>query len=512
MDRAEIALKLAASGYIAGPELSMAMWLMELLGRPLLIEGEAGVGKTAVAAALAGAHATALIRLQCYEGLDASAALYEWNYQRQLLSIKARETSGEDAREIEKSIFSEEYLLERPLLAAIRQEKPPVLLIDEIDRADEEFEALLLEVLSDFQVTIPEFGTLTARSIPRVILTSNATRELSDALRRRCLYHYLDYPSEDQETRILMARLPGMDALLPARSRSSGAGAQGGHAKGAGCRRIHRLGGVTSGARHLPTGTRVGGASRIAAMPGQDPGGPGSARSGGGRASPGQGGVMESISPQGLGRRMVGFARMLRDNGFQVGPDQVADALRASRAIDLSRPGQLRLALRPVLATRREEARRFAELFDAYWLRRGVRSATRVSSPTHDRPARRIPFSGGIPGNLAAFADRVERTNASDADVAADPGSMVRRAGASSTESLARTDFRFLDSDESRAEIERLADKLALSMRRRLRRRQKSARRGERLDLRRMLRPASRMAESRSSCSDAVQCAVRCGR
>jgi MoxR-like ATPase len=214
MDRQQIAERLAEHGYIAGPDLAMALWLMDLLGRPLLLEGEAGVGKTETAKALAAAHGTRLIRLQCYEGLDASAALYEWNYQRQLLSIKARETSGQDAKEIERSIFSEEYLLERPLLAAIRQDKPPVLLIDEVDRADEEFEALLLEVLADFQVSIPEFGTVTARSIPRVVLTSNGTRELSDALRRRCLYHYVDYPSEDQETRILLARVPGIAATL----------------------------------------------------------------------------------------------------------------------------------------------------------------------------------------------------------------------------------------------------------------------------------------------------------
>ena len=214
MDRQQIAERLAQHGYIAGPDLAMALWLMDLLGRPLLLEGEAGVGKTETAKALAAALDTRLIRLQCYEGLDASAALYEWNYQRQLLSIKARETSGQDAKEIERSIFSEEYLLERPLLAAIRQDKPPVLLIDEVDRADEEFEALLLEVLADFQVSIPEFGTVTARSIPRVVLTSNGTRELSDALRRRCLYHYVDYPSEDQETQILLTRVPGIAVTL----------------------------------------------------------------------------------------------------------------------------------------------------------------------------------------------------------------------------------------------------------------------------------------------------------
>lgn len=214
MDRKHIADRLAQHGYIAGPDLAMALWLMELLDRPLLLEGEAGVGKTETAKALAAAHGTKLIRLQCYEGLDASAALYEWNYQRQLLSIKARETSGQDPKEIERSIFSEEYLLERPLLAAIRQETPPVLLIDEVDRADEEFEALLLEVLADFQVSIPEFGTVTARSIPRVVLTSNGTRELSDALRRRCLYHYVDYPSLEQETRILLARVPEISTAL----------------------------------------------------------------------------------------------------------------------------------------------------------------------------------------------------------------------------------------------------------------------------------------------------------
>ena len=207
-----IADRLAATGYVADRDLSTALWLMESLGRPLLLEGEAGVGKTEVAKALAAAHATNLIRLQCYEGLDRNAALYEWNYQRQLLAIKARE--GADADVVEDLIFSEKYLLERPLLAAIRQPKPPVLLIDEVDRADEEFEAFLLELLSDFQISIPELGTISASSIPFVVLTSNGTRELSDALRRRCLYHYVDFPDVDREARILLARLPGIDAAL----------------------------------------------------------------------------------------------------------------------------------------------------------------------------------------------------------------------------------------------------------------------------------------------------------
>jgi MoxR-like ATPase len=212
LSRQQISERFAKAGYIADRDLATAISLMQLLKRPLLLEGEAGVGKTEVAKALASVYRARLIRLQCYEGLDQSAALYEWNYQRQLLAIQAHQ--GRDATEIEDQIFSEKYLLERPLLAAIRQEKPPVLLIDEVDRADEEFEAFLLELLSDFQVSIPELGTVTAASIPHVVLTSNGTRELSDALRRRCLYHYVDYPDVDREARIIMARVPGAAASL----------------------------------------------------------------------------------------------------------------------------------------------------------------------------------------------------------------------------------------------------------------------------------------------------------
>ena len=211
-NRDEIAQALAANDYIADGELATAVSLMALLKRPLLLEGEAGVGKTEVAKALAKVHSTELIRLQCYEGLDQSAALYEWNYQRQLLAIQAHQ--GQQADAIEDQIFSEKYLLERPLLAAIRRHKAPVLLIDEIDRADDEFEAFLLELLSDFQVSIPELGTIQAVTIPMVVLTSNGTRELSDALRRRCLYHYVDYPDVDREARIITARISGAGASL----------------------------------------------------------------------------------------------------------------------------------------------------------------------------------------------------------------------------------------------------------------------------------------------------------
>ena len=241
-NRDEIAQALAACGYIADGELATAISLMQLLKRPLLLEGEAGVGKTEVAKALAAVHATELIRLQCYEGLDQSAALYEWNYQRQLLAIQAHR--GEQADAIEDQIFSEKYLLERPLLAAIRRDKPPVLLIDEIDRADDEFEAFLLELLSDFQVSIPELGTISATTIPHVVLTSNGTRELSDALRRRCLYHYVDYPDVDREARIIMARINGAGASLSLQiARHGRKHPQGGTAQGAGRRRDAGLGG-----------------------------------------------------------------------------------------------------------------------------------------------------------------------------------------------------------------------------------------------------------------------------
>jgi MoxR-like ATPase len=214
LKRDYISDRLAAVGYVADRDIATALWLMDYLKRPLLIEGEAGVGKTEVAKALAAVHEAELIRLQCYEGLDQNAALYEWNYQRQLLAIKAREQAGEDSNAIEEHIFSERYLLERPLLAAIRRLNPPVLLIDEVDRADEEFEAFLLELLSDFQVSIPELGTIKATSIPRVVLTSNGTREISDALRRRCLYHYMDFPDVDREARIILVRVPTIDNAL----------------------------------------------------------------------------------------------------------------------------------------------------------------------------------------------------------------------------------------------------------------------------------------------------------
>jgi len=202
-------------GYIAEPTIATAVFLAKEMQKPLLVEGEAGVGKTEIAKVLARMLQTELIRLQCYEGLDTNTALYEWNYQRQLLRLKLAEQERRDPAELEELIFGREYLLERPLLRAItRREGPAVLLIDEIDRADEGFEAFLLEVLSDFQITIPELGTIRAEHIPFVVLTSNRSREIGDALRRRCMYLYVEHPDFDKELRILNARVPGLDAHL----------------------------------------------------------------------------------------------------------------------------------------------------------------------------------------------------------------------------------------------------------------------------------------------------------
>ena len=211
MDRiAQLLDQLDREAYVADPAIATSLHLAIELRKPLLVEGHAGVGKTEIAKVLARLLGTDLIRLQCYEGLDASTALYEWNYARQLLHIRLQERNGGSEPDAEARIFSEPFLLKRPLLQAIAHEgRPPVLLVDEIDRSDEEFEAFLLEVLSDFQVTVPEIGTIRARERPHVILTSNRSRELSDALRRRCLYLWIDYPPFEKELSIVRRKVPG---------------------------------------------------------------------------------------------------------------------------------------------------------------------------------------------------------------------------------------------------------------------------------------------------------------
>ncbi len=216
---ADVTERLSQAGYLPDAQISTTVFLADRLGKPLLVEGPAGVGKTELAKALASATRAELIRLQCYEGLDEARALYEWNYKKQLLRISvantaAQGTGGADWDTVHDDIFGEEFLLSRPLLAAIRRSEPTVLLVDETDKADVEVEGLLLEVLSDFQVTIPELGTITATRRPMVVLTSNATRELSEALKRRCLYLALDYPSAEREREIVLSRVPDLAPRL----------------------------------------------------------------------------------------------------------------------------------------------------------------------------------------------------------------------------------------------------------------------------------------------------------
>ncbi len=207
--------ELESLDYIADASIATSIYMAQTLGRPLLVEGRPGVGKTEIANVMAQLMGAKLIRLQCYEGLDVSTALYEWNYPKQLLWIRLDEGGGLSTEQRERQIFSRDFLLERPLLAALTQpDKSPVLLIDEIDRADEEFEAFLLEVLSEFQATIPEIGAIRAKHRPLVILTSNRTRDLSDALRRRCLYLWIDYPDIEKELRIVRRKVEGIDAAL----------------------------------------------------------------------------------------------------------------------------------------------------------------------------------------------------------------------------------------------------------------------------------------------------------
>jgi MoxR-like ATPase len=210
----EVSKLLAGQKYLADQGLATALFLALQMGRPLLLEGSPGVGKTEVAKAVAGAFGKRLIRLQCYEGIDVSQALYEWDFARQMVAIRAAEITSSEHAPVSDQLFSRRFLVERPLLAALQAGSAAVLLIDEIDRADDEFEAFLLEFLAEFQITIPELGTISAETAPIVILTSNRTREMHDALKRRCFYHWIDYPSQSREKEIILLRAPEVTALL----------------------------------------------------------------------------------------------------------------------------------------------------------------------------------------------------------------------------------------------------------------------------------------------------------
>ena len=358
--------------------LSATLLLFTELQRPLLLEGDAGVGKTEIARVLAQVFDCPLIRLQCYEGLDVNAAVYEWNYQHQLLAIKLLEQGKINPDSAEQQIFSEKYLLERPLLQAITQPSPPVLLIDEIDRADEEFEAYLLEVLSDFQVSVPELGTITAVSRPYVVLTSNGTRELSDALRRRCLYHYVEYPGIRQGA-AHRQRPPAGDR---AATGASGGGLRAGPAEDGAAQETRASPRPWTGpprccAWTSDPGCRPRDGDGFAGLPAQDPRGQRAARRRRGRASGGEGGMtsapvhctQDAGLATALQRRLVGFVRLLRAQRLSCrrGRGNRCTAGRVALWRDSMRSACVG-ACAALLCSDQEDWERFDELFDAYWL------------------------------------------------------------------------------------------------------------------------------------------------
>ena len=375
---------LESAGYVADRPLATVLFLALKLGRPLFLEGEAGVGKTEIAKVLSSALGRRLIRLQCYEGLDVASAVYEWNYAGQMMAIRLAEAGGAVDRDtLESDLFSERYLVKRPLLQALEPDTAgaPVLLIDELDRTDEAFEAFLLEVLSDFQVTIPELGTVKAEHPPIVIITSNRTREIHDALKRRCLYHWVDYPGRGAG-----ARHPhkpcsaGRRAPVAGDRRLRSGDPEGGSVQGAGRRRNPRLG-------LGPRGTRCGGARsgaglghprRPAEIPGRHPEdagqpGQGHARSGSERAEGTR--VTDGSARQGEGRladNIAYFARALRAAGLPVGPGAVLDAIAAVEAARIGTREDFYWTLHAVFVKRHEHSILFDQAFRIFWRRRAL--------------------------------------------------------------------------------------------------------------------------------------------
>ena len=380
----DVRTKLAEQGYLPDDAIATAVFLADRLGKPLLVEGPAGVGKTELSKAIAAATHAELIRLQCYEGLDESRALYEWNYKKQLLRIQAAQAGGDTTwDEIHDDVFAEEFLLERPLLAAIRRTGPTVLLVDEIDKADVEVEGLLLEILSDFQVTIPELGTIVATRRPLVVLTSNAARELSEALKRRCLFLYLDYPDAERERRHPHGPRPGPDDLAERGDRPDGAGAPCSRPAQVALHRGERRLGADC-ARSRPHDAGRGGRQDDDGGRAEAPLGPGA----GGEGAEAVSSPAASFESDGLPTRLIEFVRSLRDARLAVSTAEAIDASTAMVAIGLSDRDSLREALAVTLCKKPTTRATFDSLFDLYFPRRiGEGAGAQLDDPAADPKA-----------------------------------------------------------------------------------------------------------------------------
>ena len=418
-------------GYIAEPAIATALFLSTEMGKPLLVEGDAGVGKTEIAKVLARLLGRPLIRLQCYEGLDVQTALYEWDYPRQMLRLRMAGESGMDPEAAEHVIFSRKYLLERPLLQAITaKDGPAVLLIDEIDRADDGFEAFLLEVLSDFQVTIPELGTIRAEHRPHVILTSNRTREIGDALRRRCLYLYIEHPSFEKEVRIIRTRVPGASEKLSAEIGRFLQALRGRRLlKAPGVAetidwaqalvRLHRDG-LDAETVEQTLGCLLKDRNDILELPAPELAGPRRRRA---RRS-----GFDRMTAVDLVAHVAAFAGALRERGVRTGLSDEADAVAALTLVDLADREEVRLALKTALKIRRRDAGTFEELFARLWGR---------DDPAARERAARARASGLQPlrknfGGLPASAVREVEREASDGSDRTRPATARRRCSAGS--------------------------------------------------------------------------------
>src|ERR1700716_578133 len=461
----EVETRLRERRYIGDRGLATSIFLALKLEKPLFIEGEAGVGKTEAAKVMAGVLGARLIRLQCYEGIDLAHAVYEWNYPRQLLHIRLM-GEGEDRRAAEREIFSSEFLLRRPLLDAIDNDDatPPVLLIDEIDRSDEEFEAFLLELLSDFQVSIPEIGTIKAKRAPFVIITSNRTREVHDALKRRCLYHWIDYPDLEKEVEIVRARAPeAADGL---------AREVAGLVQGLRTMDLYKVPGVAEtldwarslaalGATRIDTGLVA--ATMGAALKYQED--------------------LERVRAEvpALLPRLGAFARLLHDAGVEAGPRRLTDATRALGYVDLAQQADFRAALRSVFVGRKEDIPIFEAAFDIFW------------APPDPRIS-----AGMIPGRSRSLPLSPERANAWAAALGMNRSAMDREqetkeyaassSGYSAEELLRNKDFDQMTWQE-RGQVRRMLQESPWRVAERHTRRLRPARAG-RIDLRRSARHA----------------------